>query len=295
MQQPYFILVLAHSLHGRLRRVHIPYAVIYSILGLAIVGAVSVVAIVSSYVRMADKTAKFNELRAEVSQLRDRYGRLQRETKAKDEQLATFQLYASEVSSIFGLRSKLEGPKSIVAEAPLVPTLKQSLEEYNFLRTAEFSRYRQSGLLFPGGARPSLWPVNGRLMSYFGKRADPFSGEGAIHTGVDISVSPGTPVRATADGQVMFAGFQGGYGRIVMVSHGAGCSTHYAHLSRLEVLSGQRVHRGDVIGYSGASGRATGPHLHYEIRMNGVAVNPYPYLKRSGTVQASAGSQQLLF
>lgn len=288
MQQPYFIVVLAHSLHGRLRRVHIPYAVLYTVLALAIFGAISLVAVVGSYLRMADKTARFNELRAEVAQLRSSYGRLEKEAKVKDEQLATFQMYASEVSTIFGLRSKLDEPKSIIAEAPPVPTLRESLEQYNLLRTAEFSKYRQSNLLFRGGARPSVWPVNGRLMSYFGRREDPFSGEGAIHTGVDISVPIGTPVRVTADGIVSFAGYHSGYGRIVVVDHGAGCSTHYAHLSRTEVITGQRIHRGDVIALSGASGRATGPHLHYEVRMNGVAVNPYPYLRRSAAVETAA-------
>jgi murein DD-endopeptidase MepM/ murein hydrolase activator NlpD len=288
LPQPYFIVVLAHSLHGRLRRVHIPYAVIYSIIGLAIFGAISLVAVVGSYLRMADKTARFNELRDEVAHLRSSYGKLEKAAKVKDEQLATFQMYASEVSTIFGLRSKLEEPKSIVAEAPPVPTLRESLEQYNLLRTAEFSRYRQSNLLFQGGARPSLWPVNGRLMSYFGRREDPFSGAGAIHTGVDISVPSGTPVHVSADGVVTFAGYHSGYGRIVTVDHGAGCTTHYAHLSRLDVIAGQRLHRGDVIALSGASGRATGPHLHYEIRVNGVAVNPYPYLKRSAAVETAA-------
>jgi murein DD-endopeptidase MepM/ murein hydrolase activator NlpD len=288
LQQPYFIVVLAHSLHGRLQRIHVPYTVIYTILGLAIIGAVSVMAVVGSYVRMADKTARFNDLRDEVAHLRSSYGKLQRESQAKDAQLATFQMYATEVSTIFGLRSKAEGSRSIVGEAPLVPTLSESLEEYNLLRTAEFSKFRQSNLLFQGGARPSLWPVSGRLMSYFGRREDPFSGEGAIHTGVDISVPPGTPVRATADGVVSFAGYHGGYGRKVVIDHGAGCSTHYAHLARNNVLAGQRVRRGDIIAFSGASGRATGPHLHYEVRMNGVAVNPYPYLKRSATVETAA-------
>ncbi len=279
LQQPYFILVLAHSLHGRLRRIHVPYAVIYSVIGLAILGGFSLFGIVSSYVRMVDKTSNYNDLRDEVSNLRNRYGRLQKENKAKDEQLATFQLYASEVSSIFGLKRKMEGPASIVGEAPLVPTLKQSLAEYSFLRT-DFSRFRP-GSTGMTGVRPSLWPVSGRLMSYFGKRSDPFSGEGAIHTGVDIAVPSGTAVRAAADGIVTYSAFLGGYGRIVMISHGAGCMTYYAHLSRLEVLPGQRIRRADMIGYSGASGRATAPHLHYEVRMNGVAVNPYPYLKRS--------------
>ena len=110
-----------------------------------------------------------------------------------------------------------------------------------------------------GGSMPSLWPVSGSLVSFFGKRTDPFSGEGAIHTGLDISVPAGTPVRAAADGMVTQAGPFAGYGRIIMVNHGGGCTTYYAHLSRYEVLPGQGVRRGEVIGYSGATGRATSP------------------------------------
>jgi murein DD-endopeptidase MepM/ murein hydrolase activator NlpD len=100
-------------------------------------------------------------------------------------------------------------------------------------------------------------------------------------------------VKAAADGTVTFAGNYYGYGRIAMVDHGGGCSTYYAHLSRFNVLPGQHVRRGDVIAYSGATGRTTGPHLHYEVRMNGVAVNPYPFLMRSAT--ALAPSKDFLF
>jgi murein DD-endopeptidase MepM/ murein hydrolase activator NlpD len=283
MQQPYFIVVLAHSLHGRLRSIRVPYATLYTVLALAIIGAVSVGGFVASYGRMLLKVNQYNELRSEVNTLRSRYDRLRKESEVQNQQLATFQLYASEVSSIFGLRSKLEGPDSIVGEAPLVPTLRESLSEYDFLRSANFSKLQRRSQFSRAVNLPSLWPVNGNLVSFFGKRADPFSGEGAVHTGIDISVPNGTAVKAAADGVVTHASFYGGYGRIVMIDHGGGCSTYYAHLSRFDVLAGQAVHRGDVIGYSGSSGRSTSPHVHYEVRMNGVAVNPYPYLQRSAT------------
>ncbi len=286
MQQPYFILVLAHSLHGRLRRIHIPYTVLYLVLGLAILGSVSLFGFVSSYVRMALKVNNYNNLREEVSHLRDRYDTLRKESEEKNQQIATFQLYASEVSTIFGLKPKMEGPASIAHEAPLLPSLKESVDEYDYLRTVTMARPQRSGF-GRGMSPPSVWPVNGRLMSYFGKRTDPFSGEGAIHTGVDISVPTGTPVKSTADGVVTFAGTFSGYGRIVMIDHGGGCTTYYAHLSSPLVIAGQPVRRGDVIAYSGATGRATSPHLHYEVRMNGVAVNPYPYLARSSATVAS--------
>jgi len=281
MQQPYFIVVLAHSLHGKLRRIHIPYAVLYSVLGLAVVGAVTVVGFVSSYARMVIKVSRYNELRDEVSALRGSYERLRKEAEEKNQQLATFQLYASEVASIFGLRSRLEGPASIASEGKLAPTLRETLAEYDFLRSANFSRMQRRPGLVRTANLPSLWPVNGSLTSYFGKRADPFSGEGALHPGIDISVPAGTSVRAAADGVVSFASFFGGYGLVVIIDHGGGYSTYYAHLSRLEVVSGQEVRRGEIIGQSGSSGRSTSPHLHYEVRIHGVPVNPYPYLMRS--------------
>lgn len=286
MQQPYFIVVLAHSLHGRLRRIHVPYSILYGILALALVGAVTVLGMVASYGRLLLKANNYNELRTEVNVLRSRYERLRKESEEKNRQLATFQMYASEVSTIFGLKPKMEGPASIASEAPLVPTVKQSVAEYDYLRSASFSQLQRRRRLGPA-ALPSLWPVNGRLMSFFGKRSDPFSGEGTIHTGVDISVPSGTPVRAAADGVVTYAQVFSGYGKIVMIDHGGGCVTYYAHLSRFEVLPGQQVRRGDTIAYSGSTGRSTSPHLHYEVRMNGMPVNPYQYLMRSALAAAT--------
>jgi murein DD-endopeptidase MepM/ murein hydrolase activator NlpD len=120
-------------------------------------------------------------------------------------------------------------------------------------------------------------------MSYFGRRSDPFSGEGAFHAGIDISVPTGTPVHATADGTIVTAEWAGQYGRMVVIDHGNNVHTQYAHLSQLDVLAGQWVHRGAVIGRSGSSGRATGAHVHYEVRRGGTPVNPSQYLRASYT------------
>jgi murein DD-endopeptidase MepM/ murein hydrolase activator NlpD len=126
---------------------------------------------------------------------------------------------------------------------------------------------------------PSLWPVVGHLTAGFGERLDPFSGEGAFHTGVDISSQYGTAVHATADGVVIGAEAHVGYGNLVILDHGFGVTTFYGHLSGFNVTPGQRVTRGDVIGYVGVSGRSTGPHVHYEVRINGAPVNPMRYLR----------------
>ena len=133
-------------------------------------------------------------------------------------------------------------------------------------------------------------------MSAFGGRTDPFSGEGAIHTGVDLSAPQGTPVRAAADGIVVFAGWNGGgYGRLVIIEHGNGLQTYYGHLSRFDVVPGQEIRRGDILGRSGSSGRVTSPHLHYEVRMGGVPVNPYPYLAKSALSLPKYGAHDLPF
>jgi murein DD-endopeptidase MepM/ murein hydrolase activator NlpD len=126
---------------------------------------------------------------------------------------------------------------------------------------------------------PTLWPVEGRLSSSFGERIDPFNGEGAFHSGVDISSNYGHAIIAPADGRVTFADFSNGYGRLLTVDHGHGISTRYGHLSAFAVRPGQIVRRGQVIAYVGSSGRVTSPHLHYEVRINDTPVNPHKYLR----------------
>jgi murein DD-endopeptidase MepM/ murein hydrolase activator NlpD len=290
MKQPYFVVVLAHSLHGRLRRIHIPHQALYVVLGLALFGSFSLFGMVSSYIRMVGKVAQFNSLRSEVDALRDKYRALQRESDQKGKQLASLQLMASEVSLSWGLKRNLDGA-SDVADDPLVPTYSESIEQYNFLKLANFSRLHHN---FPRSWQqnvvPSMWPVNGQLMSRFGDREDPFSGEGAFHKGVDISAPMGTPVHAAADGVIYSAEYFAGYGRVVVIDHGHGMQTWYAHLSRFDVIPGEEIRRGEILGSSGASGKVTAPHLHFEVRMGGNPVNPYKYLVNSSTMIPQAPS-----
>jgi murein DD-endopeptidase MepM/ murein hydrolase activator NlpD len=129
-------------------------------------------------------------------------------------------------------------------------------------------------------ATPSIWPLAGWLSSGFGARKDPFDGGPDFHPGLDIAADKGTPVRATADGTVESAAYNGAYGNAVLVNHGFGISTRFGHLSGFAVRSGQQVHRGDVVGYVGSTGRATSAHLHYEILLNGQQINPLRLLAR---------------
>jgi murein DD-endopeptidase MepM/ murein hydrolase activator NlpD len=127
---------------------------------------------------------------------------------------------------------------------------------------------------------PSMWPIVGYLSSLFGPRRDPFTGGPDFHTGLDISADRGTPVRATADGTVEQAAYYGNYGNSILLRHGFGISTRFGHLSGYAVREGQKVRRGDIIGYVGATGRATSTHLHFEILINDQPINPLRLLTR---------------
>jgi len=288
-KQECFVVVLAHSLRGKLGRINIPRRVVYAVLALAFLGCCSVAGFVASYARMALKIAGYNDLRREADGLRDRYQRLQKEVSQAHEQLASLQLYAREVSIAYGIKQKLEGPQDISAEGKLVPSFAESLEDYNFLRTASsLSLQSRSAARMRVASTPSIWPVEGRIWGPFGRRGDPFSGEGTeFHTGIDISAPPGTPVRATADGLVVGAGWSGGYGRLVVIDHGGSTETYYAHLSRILVQIGQEVRRGALVGEVGSTGRVTAPHLHYEVRVGTAPVNPYHYMKAPAYQQAA--------
>jgi murein DD-endopeptidase MepM/ murein hydrolase activator NlpD len=129
------------------------------------------------------------------------------------------------------------------------------------------------------GYTPTIWPVNGKLEGGFGGRRNPFGGPGyEFHSGQDIEADSGAPVVSGASGRVTFVGWQNGYGQLVVVDHGGGLTTRYGHLSHIDVALDQTVARGQLVGKVGSTGRSTGPHLHYEVRINDQPVNPLPYL-----------------
>ena len=141
---------------------------------------------------------------------------------------------------------------------------------------------------------PSRMPLEGAaLTSSFGMRTHPVLGGRRQHTGIDLAAPTGTPVYATADGVVSRADWYSSYGLYISVEHGASMQTRYAHLSRLAVASGDSVKKGDLIGYVGSTGRSTGPHLHYEVRVEGIAVNPIPYMVESEAQLAYARDARL--
>jgi murein DD-endopeptidase MepM/ murein hydrolase activator NlpD len=287
MDKQFFVLELAHAADGQIKRIRISYKVIaYVFLALVAIFAL-LLAGCSSYLRMTWKVANYDALRADLNRLRTRYQELQRESHQHTEQLASLETLASEVSVAYGLNQSMNSG-GLEVDNPLSPNIKESIEQYNFLRSANYGGiYHQYAHQWQTHARPSMWPVEGTVHSAFGVRTDPFSGEGAFHTGIDVAAPRGTPVMCTADGVIATQGWSGGYGNLLIVDHGNGLETYYAHLSQFLVVPGQEVRRGQVIALSGGTGRSTGPHVHYEVRVHGTPVNPYSFLPRVQVTRAS--------
>lgn len=281
----YLILVLAHTRFGRLHQLTVPASSLIILAAFLLLGLVLATAVTVSYGRMLLKYQGVQELEQELAGVKQRYEALRDQFRRQGEQLQELQVLASEVSISYGLYDLRMEAGYQAADTELLPSYDETVAEYNFLRTATFSKFsRAYGLRWMQDERPSLWPVEGRLVSSFGSRIDPFTHVGAFHTGVDISAPQGTPVRASADGIVIFAGQAGGYGLMVILEHGNGLTTRYAHLSRIDVIPGQQIQRGEVLGAVGQTGRATAPNLHYEVRLHGVPLNPYKFLRGAARV-----------
>jgi murein DD-endopeptidase MepM/ murein hydrolase activator NlpD len=290
LRKRFYILFVARGDDGQLRKISIPVHYLYVFVVGAAIGFLSLTGIASSYTRMLLKVSRYNQLRTEKDQLKDSYSRLEQVAKERDVQVASLGSIASEVSALYGLKSQ---PTMVTASAEEIQDAEvtSSLDQLHALRTSALTGAAMVGITMGlthnattadwirANSAPNLWPVEGQVTGSFGERIDPFNGEGAFHSGVDISSGFGRQVIAPADGTIMFCDFLGGYGKAIMMDHGHGISTRYGHLSGYAVTPGQHVHRGDVIGYVGASGRSTGPHLHYEVRINDTPVNPYKYLR----------------
>jgi murein DD-endopeptidase MepM/ murein hydrolase activator NlpD len=279
MKRDHFLVILAHPVYGRLRRIRVPHYAAHVALSVAVLAAIAGIGFASSYGRLLTKASEFNHLRAEKDALQKRYDELRAHVEERDTQLASLGDLASEVSIAFGIKRDFDGPAAdgeTVQAAAYDPR-----RQYDFLQAMRLpSRDGGTMLSWLSNTTPSIWPVEGRISSSFGRRIDPFHGRGAFHAGIDLSTPKGTAVVATADGTVVEAGWANGYGKAVKITHGRnGISTLYAHLTDVFAVPGQVVRRGEVIGRAGSTGRSTSSHLHYEVRYRNTPLNPYKYLQ----------------
>jgi murein DD-endopeptidase MepM/ murein hydrolase activator NlpD len=310
-----YIVYVTRAEDGTVERVPIPMKYVYVFLIAAVTGMITIVGLAGSYSRMLVKAESINSMREELAKTRANYAHLEKTVHEKDKQAASLSNLASQISAIYGLtagkitrRGAVSAKTSTddVANAQLRDTsATMSDEDYykslntfyalkntasdglgnNFTNTdlgvrATLASVATLDSSISFGNIPDTWPVLGPINSGFGEREDPVlgGGEGEFHKGVDIGSPDGTPIHAPAGGLVIKADMGGGYGREIVIDHGNGLTTIYGHLQGWNVYAGQAVVKGQIIGYVGHSGRVTGSHLHYEVRVQGTAVNPHTYL-----------------
>jgi hypothetical protein len=292
MDRQYYTFLIFPGAHGKLRQIQLPSYFVQLILGFAIAGLMTLGALANSYARMLFKVSNYNTLRTEREALKAHCHNMESVVTRTHEELMSLQSLATEVALAYsftdGGRQGLPADVLMVANrghASLGADYGASLYAFNMMKVrsllASFTSAASSPLrekVYEDSATPSIWPVRGVITAGFGQRMDPFTGEGTLHTGVDIAVPVGTLIRAAADGILFHAGPDAGYGNEALIDHGYGLTTKYGHLRTLTVVVGQEVSRGQIIGTVGVTGRTTGPHLHYEVLVGGTPVNPVNYL-----------------
>ncbi|MDR0842553.1 MAG: M23 family metallopeptidase [Acidobacteriota bacterium] len=267
------ILVIPHD-HIQTLNLKVPVAILVSTLLLAVVGGIFLVNFAVSGIRYR---SQHDAMAAKVDYYNDQFSKW-------NSTVQTLQSAGKEFQHLFSLESKedvLEKVDTDFAGSLELPDLINELEKtrQNVEGIKEYLRVERD--IF--AATPRGYPVPGRLTSSYGKRQDPLGAGIRFHSGIDLACDKGTPIKATADGIVSHSGWTAGSGQVVVLEHGLGFSTIYAHNSKNAVKVGQTVRKGDIIGYVGSTGRATGPHLHYEIWKEGKNVNPHTFLSGKGT------------
>jgi murein DD-endopeptidase MepM/ murein hydrolase activator NlpD len=292
MDKKFYTFLIFPGAHGKLHKIRLPFYVVHMVLAFSVVGIMTIAALANSYARMLLKVSNYNNLRTEREALKTQNRSLENVVTTTNAKLDSLQSLATEVALTYGFGEarRPHFPEAALALATqtnstLESSYRASLYAFNLIRNSSLVPSRQAPALgfvptadFGRETVPSIWPVRGRITEGFGQRLDPFSGEGVFHSGVDISVPYGTRVESSGDGIVLEAAWDSGYGNAIMVDHGYGMTTKYGHLSKIFVVVGQEVKRGQVIGAVGMTGRTTGPHLHYEVIVNDTPVNPMKYL-----------------
>ena len=290
MANEFYTLIVVPHAKARFRKVQVSVRLMKWVAGALATVTLVVMAVLVHYSRIAFEVHELRSLRAENTELRQRTLAYEQNAGKLQSKLERLQSMVTKLGIMAGLEQALPGEASAGVGGPSVsletataPAGAASLlsmdRELTTLtaRSAELETfYKDQHTLL--ASTPSVWPVRGYLSAGFGNRADPFTGQRDFHPGIDISTPIGTRVTAPADGLVVSCAEKGAYGNTIIIDHGFGIVTRYGHLSGFNVKPGQQVRRGDVIGFVGSTGRSTGPHLHYEVRIDGEAVNPLAYI-----------------
>ncbi len=294
MTKRHFTFIVVHPDSAKTRSISVPHWFLCFGTFASLIGVITLAIFLVNFSRMSIKVLEFNRLRSELEGLKIENKKYHTSAMQLGEKLWSLESLALKLASTVGLE-EIEDERPFESSAVVFPlndlflsspiTKKAFLPELQKLSSdaedLEFS-FQRIDRYFQYAHTPSTWPVWGLLWDKFGWRQSVTdAGEAEYHCGIDISTPYGTQVSASADGVVLSADRRSDYGNLVVLDHGSGLTTRYAHLSCFKVFEGQQVKKGDVIGFVGTSGRSTGPHLHYEVRLNGNPVNPLRYMSIS--------------
>jgi murein DD-endopeptidase MepM/ murein hydrolase activator NlpD len=290
MANDFYTLILVPHAKARFRKFQVSVRLAKWVLGTGGGIAVLVLGVLVHYGRISVEVHQLRRLRAENAVLSARTHEYEQNAARLEAKMQTLQGMVKKLGVMAGLDPSLPdaglggvgGVSSMESVAPLsgrglsLSTMDKNLSDLT-ARSEKLDRFfsDQKVLL---SSTPSIWPVHGYLSASFGNRVDPFTGEKDFHSGIDISTPIGAKVTAPADGVVVSCEPNGGYGNHIIIDHKYGVVTRYGHLDRFNVRAGQRVKRGDTIGFVGNTGRSTGPHLHYEVWVRDQAQNPILFI-----------------
>ena len=290
MANEFFTVIVVPHAKARFRKIQVPLKLARWVLS----GAATVVLVIGGvlvhYTRITAEVYELRRLRAENQVLTLKTLEYEQNAGKLQAKVAHLHNIVSKLGVMAGLDHSLPdarvgGEGGVASFETVAPSqaMRPSLADMDVSVSALTDKsskleafYRDQTLLL--SSTPSIWPVRGYLSATFGNRLDPFTGRPDFHPGIDISTPTGTKVAAPADGIVLSTGLQGGYGNAIIIDHGYGVVSRYGHLEGFNVQPGQKVRRGDVIGFVGSTGRSTGPHLHYEVWVREQAQNPIHFI-----------------
>ncbi|MDD8030581.1 MAG: M23 family metallopeptidase [Acidobacteriota bacterium] len=291
MAKKFISIVIVPNWKTSFRTINLPKRAVGLIIGTGVAFTIFFIFFLIDYFSMTMTKADYHELQQEVAAQKEMIITYENTIAQMKERISSFEEYARKINILAGVQSpdNLKGepglgggeridlsPQRRNLERGAIQTIKQRAEavEKNLSYMLHFFENQSTTL----ATTPTIWPTMGWVSSTFGPRIDPYTGRNAFHSGLDIATNLNNPVVATANGVVVQVGFDKYKGNFVSISHGNGFSTHYWHLNKYAVKSGQKIERGQVIGYVGKTGKALGPHLHYEVHLNGKAINPIHYI-----------------
>jgi len=289
MANEFYTLIVVPHAKARFRKLQVSVRLMKWAAGLAAGFSLVALGVLVHYTRIAYEVRELRHLKAENQVLlaktkdyEDNAGKLQNKVQALQSMVTKLGVMAGLEQSLPD--AKVGGVGGVPGTDAVAPALEQrslaAMDQRLSTLTDKSTKleafFRDQKVLL--ASTPSIWPLRGYLSAGFGNRPDPFTGQRDFHPGLDISVPIGSKVHAPADGVVVSCGQQKGYGNAMVIDHGFGVVTRYGHMDGFNVRPGQRVKRGDVVGFSGNTGRSTAPHLHYEVWVNDQARNPIEYI-----------------